>query len=57
MTQVKQVDVLEYFKTGDHKLIVATSVAEEGLDVQKCNLVIRYGHVTNQIARVQSRGI
>ena len=56
MTQVKQEDVLTYFKRGNHQLIVATSVAEEGLDVQKCNIVIRYEHVTNQIARVQSRG-
>jgi hypothetical protein len=55
-TQFKQEDVLKCFKDGQHKLIIATSVAEEGLDVQQCNWVIRYEHVTNSIARVQSRG-
>ena len=50
-------DVLHYFKGGLHKILIATSVAEEGLDVQKCNYVIRYLHVTNDIARIQSRGL
>ncbi|ESO08894.1 hypothetical protein HELRODRAFT_74403 [Helobdella robusta] len=55
-TSAQQEDVLKYFKNGKHKLIIATTVAEEGLDVQKCNLVLRYEHVTNSIARVQCRG-
>ena len=55
-TQVKQDDVLKSFKDGKHKVIIATSVAEEGLDVPQCNWVIRYEHVTNSISRVQSRG-
>lgn len=55
-TQYKQEDVLNCFKDGKHKIIVATSVAEEGLDVRQCNWVVRYEHVTNSIARVQSRG-
>ena len=56
MNQAQQDDVLQYFRDGKHKVIIATTVAEEGLDIQKCNLVVRYEHVTNEIAYVQARG-
>ena len=56
MTRGKLEDVLKYFKGGKHKILVATTVAEEGLDLASCNYVIRYEHVSNDIARVQARG-
>lgn len=56
MTKVQQIDALTLFKEGRHKIVIATSVAEEGLDIQKCNLVIRYSYVSNEIAMVQARG-
>ncbi|XP_052790518.1 ATP-dependent RNA helicase DHX58-like [Mya arenaria] len=56
MTKCGQKNVLQFFKNGHHRLLIATSVAEEGLDISKCNLVIRYEHVTNEIVRLQSRG-
>ena len=56
MEQREQDDVLRYFREGHHKIIVATSVAEEGLDIQACNFVIRYEHVTNETAHIQARG-
>lgn len=51
--QAEQKDVLKRFKTGELNLLIATTVAEEGLDIKACNFVIRYGHVTNEIAMIQ----
>ncbi|KAL3863071.1 hypothetical protein ACJMK2_004848 [Sinanodonta woodiana] len=56
LTKVEQSDKLADFRSGKYKIMVATSVAEEGLDIEKCNLVLRYDHVTHEIAMVQSRG-
>ena len=56
MTQDEQEEVIECFRRGEYNLLVATSVAEEGLDVPACNLVIRFQHVTNEIARTQTQG-
>ncbi|XP_053141257.1 interferon-induced helicase C domain-containing protein 1 [Hemicordylus capensis] len=56
MTQNEQKEVIEQFRTGKVNLLIATTVAEEGLDIPKCNFVIRYGLVTNEIAMVQARG-
>ncbi|XP_064604095.1 antiviral innate immune response receptor RIG-I-like isoform X2 [Liolophura sinensis] len=56
MSQAKQGDVRKGFREGSHKVIVATSVAEEGLDIQKCNMVILYDYDTNEISKVQTRG-
>ena len=38
------------------KLLVATSAAEEGLDVQRCRFVVRYSPAFTGTQRVQSRG-
>ena len=56
MTQVEQQEVMESFRKGESNVVVATSVAEEGLDVPACNLVIRFQHVSNEIARTQTQG-
>ena len=56
MTQVDQEAVMKTFREGKCNLLVATSVAEEGLDVPACNLVIRFQHVSNEIAKTQTIG-
>ena len=56
MTLQKQRSTIEKFRDDHLNLLVATTVLEEGLDVAACNLVVRYNHVTNEIARVQAQG-
>jgi len=49
-------DTLKDFKLGYKNLIVSTSVAEEGIDVQSCCSVIRWDLPQNMISWAQSRG-
>ena len=56
MTQVEQNEVMTSFRESGCNLLIATSVAEEGLDVPACNLVIRFQHVSNEIAKTQTQG-
>ncbi|NWX23688.1 DHX58 helicase, partial [Aegotheles bennettii] len=56
MTQNEQQDVIKQFRKGALNLLFSTSVAEEGLDIPECNIVVRYGLMTNEIAMVQARG-
>ena len=47
---------MDDFREGRKNILVATDIAQEGLDIQKCNYVIRYDFVSNEIGQVQSRG-
>ena len=56
MNAKKQQDVLAKFRSGKLNLLIATSVVEEGLDVRKCNVVIRYDFPKTFQSHVQSKG-
>ncbi|KAG8566029.1 hypothetical protein GDO81_013066 [Engystomops pustulosus] len=56
MTQNEQKEVIQKFRKGFLNLLISTSVAEEGLDIPECNIVVRYGLMTNEISMVQARG-
>ena len=49
-------ETLADFKLGYKNLIISTSVAEEGIDVQSCCSVIRWDLPQNMISWAQSRG-
>lgn len=53
LVQNEQKEVIDKFRCGKVNLLIATTVAEEGLDIKECNIVIRYGLVTNEIAMMQ----
>lgn len=52
----QQVMTITKFRSGDVNCLFATSVAEEGLDIPECNLVIRFDLYKSMIQFVQSKG-
>jgi Fanconi anemia group M protein len=56
MKQEEQNSILEYFKEGDFNVLVATSIAEEGLDIPEVDLVVFYEPVPSEIRHIQRRG-
>lgn len=56
MKQKEQKEIIEKFKGGDHNVLVATSVAEEGLDIPATDLVVFYEPIPSEIRTIQRRG-
>lgn len=56
LSQKQQKKILEEFKSNKHNVLIATSVAEEGLDIPSCDLVIFYEPVPSEIRHIQRSG-
>ena len=55
-SQKKQKEIIENFKKDDFRVLIATSVAEEGLDIPAVDLVIFYETIPSAIRTVQRKG-
>jgi len=56
LSQKKQIEALDRFRKGEFKVLAATSVGEEGLDVPSTDLVIFYEAVPSEIRSIQRKG-
>ncbi|MEA3203829.1 MAG: hypothetical protein QOI63_1508, partial [Thermoplasmata archaeon] len=56
MTQKEQKETLDRFRAGEHNVLVATSVAEEGLDIPETDLVVFFEPIPSEIRAIQRRG-
>ncbi|CAJ36563.1 DEAD/DEAH box helicase [Methanocella arvoryzae] len=56
LSQKKQVEILDRFRAGEYNTLIATSVAEEGLDIPSTDLVLFYEPVPSEIRSIQRRG-
>ncbi|CAD8115305.1 unnamed protein product [Paramecium sonneborni] len=51
-----QIDILKQFRFGKIKILISTSVAEEGIDIPMCNYVIGFNPIASSKAYVQMKG-
>ena len=56
LKQKEQVEIIKKFREGEYNILVATSVAEEGLDIPATDTVIFYEPVPSEIRSIQRRG-
>jgi Fanconi anemia group M protein len=56
LSQKEQAQILEHFRSGKYNVLVATSVAEEGLDIAEVQMVLFYDCTPSAIRNIQRRG-
>jgi Fanconi anemia group M protein len=56
LSQKQQLDALRRFRAGEFRVLVATSVGEEGLDIPSTDLVVFYEAVPSEIRSIQRKG-
>jgi len=55
-SQYKQLEVLQKFRNNEINILIATSVAEEGLDIPNVDAIIFYEPIPSEIRLIQRRG-
>ncbi|CAI4212566.1 unnamed protein product [Parascedosporium putredinis] len=56
MTYHEAVCTIHKFKTGEINCLFASSIAEEGIDIPDCDIIIRFDLCNSMIQYIQSRG-
>lgn len=56
LSQKRQIEAIRKFREGDFRVLVATSVGEEGLDIPSTDLVVFYEAVPSEIRSIQRKG-
>ena len=56
LKQKKQIETIQKFRDGEYKVLIATRVGEEGLDISEVNLVVFFDNVPDSIRYVQRKG-
>jgi len=56
LKQKKQIEAVQKFRDGEYKVLIATRVGEEGLDISEVNLVVFFDNVPSSIRYVQRKG-
>lgn len=56
VTQAQQQETIQQFRDSKFRVLVATSIGEEGLDIPSVDAVIFYEAIPNEIRNIQRRG-
>lgn len=56
MSQQEQIEIINEFRKRNINVLIATSVAEEGIDIPNVNMVIFYEPVPSEIRSIQRKG-
>ncbi len=56
LNQKQQVEIIKKFREGEYNVLIATSVAEEGLDIPATDMVVFYEPVPSEIRTIQRKG-